>query len=387
VIRLQCDDDGISKTIHAIKDGKIIIFPTDTIYGIGCDPYDYNAVKKIYQIKKRDMTKPLPILAGSIDDVLKIAELTKSSKRIIKKFWPGKLTLILKLKDHNLKESLNLTEDKIAIRIPNNPYLLQVLNECHFLVGTSANISGMDSFTDPTKYDDHTMTDVDVFLDGGKIPDSEYDQASTIIEIINDKVNIVRSGAISIDEIYNVLTGYDKSINLIITCARHLEHETIDEAKYILSELGDKSPTISMIDMPGILLVNTSVPSADFLQNIRYRLEEEPWSIRYMLKIIPIQKTIPTTLEDISKACEEYNQAMAEDETYRISVKKRNSSISSSDVITQVAKMIQRKVSLEKPVWEIIIEILGPKTGVSMIHSGDILSVDKLKREGSFISE
>ena len=177
-------------------------------------------------------------------------------------------------------------------------------------------------------------------------------------------------------------------MNLIVTCARHLEQETKDEINEILTKLGDHDSVISILDMPGILIVDTtSISPKEFIQEIKYRLEEEPWSIRYILKVIPIQKTTSTTLEDIVQASKDYHNFIADNETYRISVKKRNSNISSSEIITLVAKNIQKKVSLEEPDWEILIEILGPKTGISLIRSEDVLSVEKLKRQSSLSLE
>ena len=149
-MKVNCDNDGIKKVVEIFKNGGVIVFPTDTVYGIGCDPYNENAVKKIYEIKSRDKIKSLPVLAYSIDIVKQIVMMDKLTEKIVEKYWPGPLTLILKLKDQKLKKSLNL-EEKIAIRIPNSECTLKLLKECNLLVGTSANVSGDSSFTDPQK--------------------------------------------------------------------------------------------------------------------------------------------------------------------------------------------------------------------------------------------
>ena len=115
-MKVNCNDEGIRKSVEIIENGGVIIFPTDTVYGIGCNPYDANAVKKIYEIKSREKIKSLPVLASSIEIVKQISIIDEFTEKIIKKYWPGPLTLILKLKDKNLKESLNL-EDKIAVRL------------------------------------------------------------------------------------------------------------------------------------------------------------------------------------------------------------------------------------------------------------------------------
>ncbi|WP_086907147.1 L-threonylcarbamoyladenylate synthase [Candidatus Nitrosomarinus catalina] len=195
-MKVNCQDKGIKKAVEIIENGGVIIFPTDTVYGIGCNPYDTNAVKKIYEIKSREKIKSLPVLASSIQIVKQISIIDKFTEKIIKKYWPGPLTLILKLKDKNLKKSLNL-EDKIAVRIPNSECTLKLLNKCNLLVGTSANISGESSFTNPQECMKN-VKNYDVFVDGGTITSKGE---STIIEIENEKIHIIREGALKKEDI------------------------------------------------------------------------------------------------------------------------------------------------------------------------------------------
>ena len=195
-MKVNCNDEGIRKSVEIIENGGVIIFPTDTVYGIGCNPYDVNAVKKIYEIKSREKIKSLPVLASSIEIVKQISIIDEFTEKIIKKYWPGPLTLILKLKDKNLKESLNL-EDKIAVRIPNSVCTLKLLNKCNLLVGTSANVSGDSSFTDPQECMKN-VNNYDIFVDGGTITSKGE---STIIEIENEKIHVIREGALKKEDI------------------------------------------------------------------------------------------------------------------------------------------------------------------------------------------
>ena len=195
-MKVNCNDKGIRKSVEIIENGGIIIFPTDTVYGIGCNPYDANAVKKIYEIKSREKIKSLPVLASSIEIVKQISIIDEFTEKIIKKYWPGPLTLILKLKDKNLKKSLNL-EDKIAVRIPNSVCTLKLLNKCNLLVGTSANVSGDSSFTNPQECMKN-VKNYDVFVDGGTITSKGE---STIIEIENEKIHVIREGALKKEDI------------------------------------------------------------------------------------------------------------------------------------------------------------------------------------------
>jgi L-threonylcarbamoyladenylate synthase len=195
-LKVNCDKEGIEKASQIINQGGIAIFPTDTVYGIGCNPYNRDAVKKIYEIKSRDISKPFPVLVYSKEIAEKIAFFDEFTKKIVEKFWPGTLTIILKLTDAELKKSLNVT-DKIAVRVPNHKCTLELLKKCNFLVGTSANISGQSSFTNPDECFKNIQK-YDVFVDGGIITSKTE---STIIEIENEKIKIIREGSLSYEEI------------------------------------------------------------------------------------------------------------------------------------------------------------------------------------------
>ena len=196
MLKVDCDKEGIEKTFQVIKKNGIVVFPTDTVYGIGCNPYNANAVEKIYEIKSREKIKSLPVLAYSLDTVKEIARIDTFTEKIIKKYWPGPLTLILELTDKKLKKSLNL-DNKIAVRIPDSKCTLKLLEKCGLLVGTSANISGSPPSTDP-KECLKNITNYDVFLNGGTITSKGE---STIIEIENEEIKIIRKGVLKKEEI------------------------------------------------------------------------------------------------------------------------------------------------------------------------------------------
>ncbi len=195
-MRVNCDKKGIEKASQIIHQGGIAVFPTDTVYGIGCNPYNKDSVRKICEIKSRDILKPFPVLVYSKDIAERIVFFDEFAKKIVERFWPGPLTIILKLTDENLKESLNVT-DKIAIRVPNHKCTLELLKKCNFLVGTSANISGHSSFTNPDECFNN-IRKYDVFVDGGIITSKAE---STIIEIENEEIKIIREGSLSYEEI------------------------------------------------------------------------------------------------------------------------------------------------------------------------------------------
>jgi len=199
-LKISCDDTGIRLAVKAINDGGIVVFPTDTVYGLGCNPYNHEAVLSLYEIKKRKKEKPFPVIGYSKNELEKIAEFNTLEEKIAEKFWPGPITMILKVKDKEIQKSLEL-EGKIAVRVPNNQCVLGLLKECKLLVGTSANISGTAPFNDP-KECGKNLSGYDLLIDGGIISGQGE---STIVEIENNDVNILRKGNVS-EEMIKELT-------------------------------------------------------------------------------------------------------------------------------------------------------------------------------------
>ena len=198
--QVPSDSAGITLAIESIKNGGVVIFPTDTVYGIGCDPYNEDAIKRIYELKNRDSTKPLPILGYSKQFLENIVEFDEITNRIAEKFWPGRLTIVLPLKDDKLKK-LSRGTDTLAVRVPNDKCVLALLKKCELVVGTSANISGREPFTDPQNTE-NDLIDCDIFLNDGIIQSSG---ASTVIKIENGEIKILRSGDISENDLVREL--------------------------------------------------------------------------------------------------------------------------------------------------------------------------------------
>ena len=172
-------------------------------------------------------------------------------------------------------------------------------------------------------------------------------------------------------------------MNLIITCARHLEPETKEELASILEEFGDSDTKISITKMSGILTGETKLDPVEIVRKIKKKILDEPWSIRYCLRIIPIQKVVETKEEEIEKMVVTMSDGILKDDTYRISVEKRNSDMSSQNLISKIANTIKNKVSLEFPDKIVLIEILGNKTGISILKKSDMFSLEKTKRSMS----
>ena len=172
-------------------------------------------------------------------------------------------------------------------------------------------------------------------------------------------------------------------MNLIVTCARNLEGDAEEEIMDILDELGDPDVKISVSNMSGIITVQTKLDPIEVVRKMKEILLDEPWSIRYCLRVIPIQKIVETNLEKIEECISSISDKIEDNESYRILIEKRNSDISSKEIITNIANQIKNKVSLDYPDKIILIEILGIVTGISLIKKSDILSLEKTKRSMS----
>jgi len=169
-------------------------------------------------------------------------------------------------------------------------------------------------------------------------------------------------------------------LNLIITCARSLESETKNEISKILGELGDQEPEILNVGMRGILMVNTVIEPSKIIDYVKNKMIEEPWLIRYCLRIIPIQMITETEIDKIKQNVIKLKDTIQKNDSYRITIEKRNTDISSTEIITEIANIFPNKVSLDQPDWIVLIEILGNDTGISILKDDELFSLDKAKR-------
>jgi len=187
----------LSQVKDALAKGKIIVYPTDTLYGLGADIFNIDAIKKIYKIKKRPENLPISIAVSSISDIRQLAYVDDKVEKIIKKFLPGELTIVLRKKSKVL-DILTNNKEKIAIRIPKNKIALEILSNYGPLTCTSANIHGQKT---PSLINDINMqfkkSDIALYIDNGKLNGA----ASTIVDLTNDKPLILREGNIKEKEI------------------------------------------------------------------------------------------------------------------------------------------------------------------------------------------
>lgn len=193
----------IEKAGELIKQGKIVIFPTETVYGIGTNGLDENAVRKLYEVKKRPLNKPISLLVSNMEMVNLIAkDITETEYKIMKNFFPGPLTIILK-KKKNVPDIVTAGQDTVGVRMPRGDVARKLVELSRVpIAAPSANISGEPSGTNLQEIMKHFEGKVDYCIDGGN---SELGLASTIVQVIDDKPMILRQGSITLEQINKIL--------------------------------------------------------------------------------------------------------------------------------------------------------------------------------------
>ncbi len=189
---------SFEKIKKILENGGVGVIPTDTVYGLCASALNKDAIKRIYKIKKRDLDKPLVLFVKNKKEIENYVIINEKSKKLIEKFIPGKITLVLKKKDPSFSISLKKFET-IGIRIPKDDFVLNLLNFLEFpLATTSANISGRKTPKNIEGIKDTFMGVVDFIVDGGELGE----EPSTVVEVIDNEVKILREGVIKKEEIF-----------------------------------------------------------------------------------------------------------------------------------------------------------------------------------------
>ena len=199
---IKANKQNIAVAAKIVRNGGLVVYPTETVYGVGCDPFNVEAVERLLDVKGKKRRKPLPVLAASIADVRKVAFISSTGKLLAKKFWPGSLTLIFS-KRPEFPDIVTFGLDSVGLRIPNHAVALSLIRlSGGLLVGSSANRTGE---TPPRSL--HGISDVlkklvDVVIDGGS---SAQGIPSTVVDLTSDKLKIIRKGTISRKQLLDVL--------------------------------------------------------------------------------------------------------------------------------------------------------------------------------------
>ena len=183
------DMDLIYEAIDILKDDGVILYPTDTLYGLGANIFSDEGVRRIYEIKQRPTKKPLSVSVSNFEGLSLIGNITSRNEKIIKNYLPGPYTFILKKKSI-VPPIVTSYTSKVGVRIPDNT-ISQLLSMNFPITTTSANISDDEVFTNPNDIIKQLKGDIDLVIDVGKIKSTG---PSTIIDLTKDKPTLVRKG-------------------------------------------------------------------------------------------------------------------------------------------------------------------------------------------------
>lgn len=182
--------DNIKIAVEKLKNDGVIVYPTDTIYGLGCDVFSKKAVAKIYQIKKREPQKPFSIICSDLKHISEYAIVPDYAYKLMRRLLPGPYTFILKA-SHKTPNTVLSKNKTVGIRVPDNEICLELVKQLgNPIVTTSLNISGEKVMTNPDQLDKETANMIDCVINVGDLGD----EASTIIDVSGDVPVVVRMG-------------------------------------------------------------------------------------------------------------------------------------------------------------------------------------------------
>lgn len=186
----------IDKIAETFKSGGIVVFPTDTAYGIGCRMDLKTSVEQVFKIRNRVDTKPLLVLADSIEMVEKYADISMKVKQFARMYWPGGVTLILPCKKELVPEVVRSGGDTLAVRIPKHNTLIEIIKAVGVpIVAPSANVSGNKTPYTLEEVEEDILTNADLVISGK----CAYKKESTIIDSTSTPWKIVRQGAVVLE--------------------------------------------------------------------------------------------------------------------------------------------------------------------------------------------
>lgn len=188
-------DLDIQKVIETLKNGGIVLYPTDTVYGLGVDATNIDAIRKLYDLKGRSYSKPTHVIVSDLEMAGEYAEINDKARELAERFLPGPLTIILKAKDSVPSELIGGGET-IGIRIPDNSFCLEFTKQYGRPITTpSANKSGEETLSLVSEISKQFDKKIDFIVDQGKLGESK---PSTIVDLSEGDIKIIREGAISI---------------------------------------------------------------------------------------------------------------------------------------------------------------------------------------------
>lgn len=193
---------ALQTATNAVKAGRLVVLPTDTVYGIGCDAFDNRAVENLLRAKNRGPDMPVPVLVGSWNTVQGLVQnFTYQMRQLVEAFWPGGLSIVVQ-QAPSLPWNLGDTRGTVMLRMPMHPIAIELLQQTGPMAVSSANISGQPPATNAQMAEDQLGDDVSVYIDGG---DATIGEPSTIVDLSSGRPRILREGALTAERIGEVL--------------------------------------------------------------------------------------------------------------------------------------------------------------------------------------
>ena len=202
-------EEGIAAAARAVQDGRLVMLPTDTVYGVGADAFDAHAVQLLLSAKGRGRQMPPPVLVSAKTTLEALASAVPDWARgLVEEFWPGPLTLVLR-QQPSLQWDLGETRGTVAVRMPDHDVALELLARTGPLAVSSANLTGLPAATDADDAEGMLGEQVRVLLDAGPTPGPV---PSTILDCTGDQPRVLRDGALSQERLDQALSAFDTEI-------------------------------------------------------------------------------------------------------------------------------------------------------------------------------
>ena len=203
ILKVETEKEECLKAARkSLKSKKLVIYPTDTVYGLGADATSDKAVKKVYEAKSRPSEKPISVAVDSVSMAEKVGDIDKYEKVVMEEILPGPLTLIVEPNSY-VSNFLTGNTEKIGVRIPKHTLILELIERLNRpITTTSANITGRENPKTPEEAINQLEESVELVLDDGKLGD---DEPSTVAKLDNSNVQIIREGPISKSDIQSII--------------------------------------------------------------------------------------------------------------------------------------------------------------------------------------
>jgi len=194
-LRLRFDEASIADASRIVREGGLIVYPTDTVYGLGCNPFDEAAVGRLFAVKRRE-SKPIPLMCESFETASRLVKFSPRATRLARNFWPGALTIVAPALAE-LPFRIHQGERTLGVRVPGLALCRDLVMSCGgVLTGTSANLSGRGSCRSADEAEKELGNVVDLILDGGALVGSE----STVVRVTGARIEVLRQGAVRVTE-------------------------------------------------------------------------------------------------------------------------------------------------------------------------------------------